>query len=136
MSVHHTSRADDLNDLGVQQTGTRSCPRRLVRLPHDDGACWCLTRLNDHGGTYRTAVGRVVMWEPYAASGEDVLEVLAAAHRDGLRVTVTGASPWNPGETFALIFEVDPAQRTDPLHATLLPSRQWLLDQASTEVAS
>ena len=117
-------------DLGLQQTDTRSCPRHLVRLPHDPATCWCLSRLNDHGGTHHTNAGQVVMWEPYPAAGEDVLEVLTAAHADGLRVTVTGASPWNPGETFALIFEVDPAQRTDPLHVTRMPSRQRLLADA------
>ena len=95
-------------DLGLLQTSTSSCPRRLVRRPHDLAGCWCLSRLNDHGATYRTNAGLVIMWEPYPAAGEDMLEVLTAAHADGLRVTVTGASPWNPGETFALIFEVDP----------------------------
>ena len=117
-------------DLGLHQTGTRSCPRRLVRLPHDDATCWCRSRLNDHGRTYRTAAGQVVMWEPYPADGADVLAVLTAAHADGLRVTVTGASPWNPGETFALIFEVA-EKRPDVLAAIRMPSRQRLLADAA-----
>ena len=121
-------------DLGLQQTGTRSCPRRLVQLPHDDATCWCRSRLNDHGRTYGTNAGQVVMWEPYPADGADVLAVLTAAHGDGLRVTVTGASPWNTGETFALIFEVA-EKRTDPLQATRLPSRQSLLADAVLEAS-
>jgi len=45
------------------------------------------------------------MWEPYPAAGQDVARVVVAAEADGLLVTITGASPWYPGETFALIFE-------------------------------
>ncbi len=100
----HRNRAAE---LGLRMTSTGSCPRRLVRLPHRPGHCWCETRLNDHGRRYRT-VGNdtpVVMWEPYPAAGQDVARVVVLAEADGLLVTITGASPWNPGETFALIFE-------------------------------
>jgi len=31
--------------------------------------------------------------------------IISDAQADGLMVTLSGASPWNPGETFALIFE-------------------------------
>ena len=47
----HRNRAAE---LGLRMTSTGSCPRRLVRLPHRPGQCWCETRLNDHGRRYRT----------------------------------------------------------------------------------
>lgn len=98
----HRNRA---GQLGLRQTSTRSCPRRLARLPHDPESCWCLTRLNDHGRRYLDDTGRaVVMWEPYTADAADLLDVLTHADRDDLAVMVTGWSPWNPGATFALVF--------------------------------
>jgi len=99
----HRNRAAD---LGLRMTSTGSCPRRLVGLRHVDGQCWCETRLNDHGRRYRTRGDKpVVMWEPYGADGRDVWVIISDAQADGLMVTLSGASPWNPGETFALIFE-------------------------------
>jgi len=102
--AEHRSRA---LELGLQQTSTGSCPRRLAGLPHRAGSCWCESRLNDHGRRYRcTRDGRpVILWEPYSAGGEDLADVLASATADGLQVTVTGASPWYPGNTFVIAFE-------------------------------
>lgn len=93
-------------DMGLRTTSTGSCPRRLVRLPHLERDCWCTSRLNDHGRRYRR--GRddapVVLWEPYSAWPEELTEVFTAAEADGLRVSVTGASPWNPGHTLCIAF--------------------------------
>lgn len=102
--VEHKARA--LADYGLRQTSTGSCPRRLVKLPCLRTECWCTSRLNDHGRRYRTTHGDqpVVMWEPYSAYPEELVEVLATAAADGLQVKVTGSSPWNPGRTIALVF--------------------------------
>lgn len=94
-------------DLGLRMTSTGSCPRRLVGLRHVDGTCWCASRLNDHGRRYRRIKDDkpLILWEPYGAYQEELQEVLTAAAGDGLRVSVTAASPWNPGSTVALIFQ-------------------------------
>lgn len=102
--AQHVKRALDLLDLRLTSTG--SCPRRLVKKPHLDFECWCTSSLNDHGRRYRDRDDSpVVVWEPYTAGDFDLVPVLAAAQADGLRVTITSASPWYPGRTIALIFE-------------------------------
>jgi hypothetical protein len=47
------------------------------------------------------------MWEPYDADRDELLYLMAHACHDGLDVTVTGLSPWNPGHTFAIQFRRD-----------------------------
>ena len=103
-AAEHRSRA---LELGLRQTSTGSCPRRLAGLPHRPGSCWCESRLNDHGRRYRrTQDDRpVILWEPYSADGEALADVLAAASVDGLHVTLSGASPWYPGNTLSIAFE-------------------------------
>ncbi len=94
-------------DLDLEYVAAGSCPRAaLVNQRHTWGDCWCETRINDHGARYtRGSDGRaVIMWEPYEVDGIDLADVIAAATADGIDVTVTGASSWNPGETFAVIF--------------------------------
>ena len=105
-TIEHRDRA---LDRGLRQTSTGSCPRRLVSRAHLEEKCWCCSRLNDHGRRYRaTRDDRpVVLWEPYNAYGEELAAVLAAAAADGLRVSLTGASPWNPGSTFAIAFTAE-----------------------------
>jgi hypothetical protein len=49
------------------------------------------------------------MWEPYDADRDELLHLMANAHDDNLRVTVSGQSPWNPGHTFAIQFRRDTA---------------------------
>lgn len=103
----HRNRAAE---YGLRQTSTGSCPRRLVRRPHLGFDCWCATLINDHGRRYRIIDDRdtpVVLWEPYNIDGTDLAEVLRAAADDGLRVHITGASPWYPGRTVALLFVAD-----------------------------
>lgn len=103
MSAHDRAR-DRAAGLGLRHSGTGSCPRRLVGLPHREG-CWCTSRLNDHSGRYLTRDGTpVVVWEPYDADGVALAAIIAAAAGDGLDITVTGASAWYPGATFAVVF--------------------------------
>jgi len=101
--AEHRARADD---LGLRQTSIGSCPRRLAGKRHVLGECWCESRLNDHGRRYRRTRDDkpIVMWEPYDAYGRDLTEVISAAEADGLRVHISGASPWNPGGTFCIAF--------------------------------
>lgn len=113
----HQLRA--LSSLGLTDWSTDSCPRRVVDLPHDDVDCWCLTPLNDHGRTWTQRSGLpVVTWEPYDTDGESLVHVLLEAAHDGLRVTATGTSPWNPGHTFALLFAAAGARPARPHEAT------------------
>lgn len=95
--------------LGLRQTSAGSCPRRLAGIRCTGPDCWCASRLNDHGRRYRRDRDNrpVVMWEPYDAWPEELAEVFAAASVDRLRVKITGASPWNPGLTLALMFTTD-----------------------------
>jgi hypothetical protein len=95
--------------LGLRLTSTGSCPRRLAGKPHLDWTCWCTSRLNDHGRRYRTTRTNepVVMWEPYDASPDELRKVFDAAEADGLEVSLSGLSPWNPGHTFALLFRAE-----------------------------
>jgi len=110
--AEHRSRAAD---LGLRQTGIRSCPRQLAGKQHRPG-CWCSSRLNDHGRRYQTVRDGtpVVLWEPYDAAGDELAEVIAAAAVDGITVNVSGASPWNPGATFALTFQLGTIQEAIP----------------------
>lgn len=88
-----------------------SCPRRLVgkhcRNGYDYGTCWCSSRLNDHGDTWRDNAAnrneRFVLWEPYGADGDELAAVIAAARADGLRVRMW-ASVWNPPTTVGIRF--------------------------------
>lgn len=66
-----------------------------MRLPHlAELACWCNSRLNDHGRRYPDVQNTAtVLWEPYDAAASEPVEVLAAAEADGLDVTRSGASP-------------------------------------------
>ena len=58
----HRNRAFD---IGLRQTSTNSCPRRLVGKRCLQFGCWCQSRLNDHGRRYRDVRDRpVVLWEP------------------------------------------------------------------------
>ena len=104
--AYQAQRARALSEMGLRQTSTGSCPRRLAGLPHRDIGCWCSSRLNDHGRRYRRTSDNtaVVLWEPYDADGVDLAEVIVAASADGLHINVLGFSPWNPGWTFCIAF--------------------------------
>jgi hypothetical protein len=93
-------------ELGLRRTSMSSCPRRLVgQRHHDDETCWCRSHLNDHGRRYlRNDGAPLVLWEPYDVDPLDLFEVAAYARVDGLRVDITGTSPWNPGHTIAIAF--------------------------------
>jgi hypothetical protein len=92
-------------DLGLRLTSTSSCPRKLVNKPHLEEKCWCTSRLNDHGRRYHDSHDEpVVIWEPYDASRDELLHLMAHAYDEDLQVTVSGESPWNPGRTFAILF--------------------------------
>jgi hypothetical protein len=85
------------------------CPRRLVDRRHEGDRCWCRTHSNDHGGTFMTrdaneGVRTVVVWQPYGTWAAELEDVLAHARLDGLAVSISGASPYNPGSTFLLVF--------------------------------
>lgn len=83
--AYQAQRARALSQMGLRQTSTGSCPRRLAGLPHSDTGCWCSSRLNDHGRRYRRVHDDrpVVLWEPYEADGVDLAEVIVAASADG-----------------------------------------------------
>jgi hypothetical protein len=115
--THAAEVEDRLKESGLTKISDYSCPRKLAgkRCQGKDGwrgtglpYCWCHSSLNDHGATYRDSRGRrFVLWEPYGAFGEVLVEVIVAAHADGLRVHVDGWSPWNPGRTLAIEFRCD-----------------------------
>jgi hypothetical protein len=111
----HKNRADD---LGLRFTSAGSCPRRLVNKPHLEEKCWCTSRLNDHSRRYRDNNNQpVIMWEPYDADRDELLFLMAYAYDDGLQVTVSGQSPWNPGHTFGIQF-----RRASPLTVAKPPN--------------
>lgn len=85
-----------------------SCPLLLLgarcRLSVGDD-CLCADRLNDHGNRWRDARGRdLIVWEPYDCWPEELAAVAEHAHRHGLRVRLSGRSPWKPGHTLAIEF--------------------------------
>jgi hypothetical protein len=112
----HQSEVDQrANELGWKRITValqdNRCPRRLLRKhcrnEREYGDCWCSSRLNDHGDTWRNSDGnRFVLWEPYGAHGEELANVLAAAHEDGLRVDIC-PSVWNPPHTIGIRFITD-----------------------------
>lgn len=106
-------------ELGWAWLSDNRCPRRLVgkhcRNRYTTGGCWCSTlgghhnRLNDHAATWRDTGNRpahgtqFVLWEPYGAHGAELVDVINAAQRDGLRVHIV-ASVWNPPSTIGIAF--------------------------------
>lgn len=100
---------DRVDHEGLRHVSNRSCPRLLVRKRCKDEDCWCRTWLNDHGNRYQDKrTGQdVIVWEPYSAGGDQLAGILAAADDDGLCVTISGTSPWNPGRTVAIRFSAD-----------------------------
>lgn len=103
----HERRAH--TDYGWTFVSGLACPRKLggkhCRNGYEYGTCWCAHRLNDHGRTWRDSHGeRFVLWEPYGAHGEDLADLIAAADADGINVTLTAHSPWNPPHTVGVRF--------------------------------
>ena len=114
--AERAARVEQLGWTRVINRGYNRCPRRLVRTHcrnwYEYGACWCCSRLNDHGGTWRDNRNqRFVLWEPYGADGEELADVIAAARQDGLRVRVV-ESVWYPPSTVGIRF--DATQRIVP----------------------
>lgn len=91
---------------GYQQTSNNRCPRRLTGKRHRDEDCWCSSRLNDHSATYHRHGVQIVLWEPYDVHPEELARVVTAAASDSLSVGLSGASPYNPGSTVAITFQL------------------------------
>ena len=124
---HMREVAQRAKDVGWQYVDDRSCPRRLVDKRCKGLRCWCgsartgshwpFRNLNDHGGTWFCEnhwgphQQRFVLWEPYAARGEHVAELVSVAEQDGLQVCIT-ASVWNPPHTIGIAFY--PKDQTPP----------------------
>ena len=106
MTTETTTPEERAEEYGLRRISDGRCPRQLVGKRHLEDKCWCASRLNDHSATYTRHGRRLVAWEPYDGYPRDLAEVFEAARADGLSVVVTGMSPWNPGSTFALWFEV------------------------------
>lgn len=96
-----------IEGYGYQKVSDTRCPRTLVRKRCRGIECWCSCHLNDHAATYTRHGERVVLWEPYDAHPEELVRLFAAADADGLRVSLSGMSPWNPGSTFGIEFRAD-----------------------------
>ncbi|WP_219471261.1 hypothetical protein [Nonomuraea rhizosphaerae] len=110
MTAHddQTRRAAEL--LGLRPSRARACPRvvagarcRANKLEEDGQPCLCQRHrhLLDHGRAWFDADGkRVLTGEPYNADGHEIAELVTDMDTLGLRVTISGRSPWNPNETF------------------------------------
>ena len=107
MNVHEMEARARAEENGFTRTSSGRCPRRLAGKRHIDLACWCITVLNDHSSTYQDIRDgkKVVIWEPYNATAEELGEISLAADGDDLDVDITGRSFWSPGSTFAIIFK-------------------------------
>lgn len=82
------------------------CPRTLVDCPHLELDCWCNGRPKDHAATWWSRRdGFLVLWEPYDLEPEELTRLHLCAERDGLRLTVSGDSLWNPGSCLRLTFK-------------------------------
>lgn len=99
---------------GLRPSEATPCPRvvagkrcrRLARGWGSASACVCEEHqwLMDHTRVWLDTEGRhVLTTEPYGSCGLKVAAFVQAMDELGLRTTVTGASPWNPGSTFAII---------------------------------
>ncbi|CAN5120899.1 hypothetical protein BH11ACT1_BH11ACT1_19290 [soil metagenome] len=104
MTAHLDDWTKRQERYGYKRISDSRCPRRLVGKRHLGEQCWCASRLNDHAATYTRHGHRLVLWEPYQGYPEDMADMFAAAHADGLRVIVLGSSPYNPGSTLAIEF--------------------------------
>lgn len=103
--------------IGWKHVDSSSCPRRLVGKRCRGTKCWCgngssgncFRDLDDHGATWLCEKHwgphqrKFVLWEPYAARGEYLAEVIRVANEDGLEVWLT-ASTWNPPHTVGIMF--------------------------------
>lgn len=98
---------DRIEHYGYRRVSDTRCPRTLVGKRHREIECWCNCRLNDHAATYVRHDRRVVLWEPYDAHPGELVVMFTAARADGLRVSLSGMSPWNPGSTFGIAFSRD-----------------------------
>jgi hypothetical protein len=70
----------------------------------------------DHGALWRTHEGDLVLTaEPYEMDGKRLVSFIAECAELGLSVTISGASPHNPGSTFILIVRAMRSwERMDP----------------------
>lgn len=101
--------------LGWKFVDNRSCPLRLVgKRCRGYTRCWCTHNgdhyhgLNDHGATWIDNKGsKFVLWEPYAAGGCALAEVIRAAAEDGIEVRIK-SSVWNPPSTVGIAFYRSP----------------------------
>jgi hypothetical protein len=91
----------------------KRCPRVVAGkrcrayTQRQDGICVCQRRyypLLDHPRMWLTETGeRVFTAEPYNFSGDDFAGLVAECSDLGLKVSVTGSSPYFPGRTILLI---------------------------------
>jgi|GEM_PF-3543974 len=104
-------------------SNARACPRvvagKRCRLYAEtrygleyDCACagWSHTLL-DHRRMWRTPAGLVLTAEPYHVDGEELARFVAVCEELGLRVTLSGRSPYFPGAALLLRVERAAAPR-------------------------
>ena len=102
----HETRAADW--YGWKPSRAHPCPLSLAghrcRL-HTALTCLCNTRrLLDHPRRWTDRDGNPVLTaEPYDAHGEEVAELVAELAALGLRVRLSGRSPYNPTRTLLLV---------------------------------
>lgn len=113
------------------------CLRVLARkrcLGHEC-ACRNYRRILDHVSVWRTPKGhRVMIAEPYGASGTDLAELIKTAHTLGIAVQCDGESPYYPGRTFRIVLTEPTAQSEKEIGDDIgAESRRWLLKEILRE---
>jgi hypothetical protein len=116
--AHEAQERRAFAEHGLELIEARICPRVFAGkdcCADSDTLCACQRhrRLLDHGRVWLDQEGcPVLTGEPYDADGADLADFVADMTALGLRVALTGRSPWYPGHTFLILIRVD--SRHDP----------------------
>jgi hypothetical protein len=97
---------------GYRPSEARPCPMKVAgkscqayRAYADQPACICERHqhLLDHGRIWLDQAGGYILTsEPYDAPGDELAGFIADLEALGLRLSLSGVSPWYPGYTFKL----------------------------------
>jgi hypothetical protein len=111
-------------EFGYRRSDATVCPLvaagKRCRAWHGDDACLCQrhSRVLDHARAWLDQDGRHVFTaEPYDTDSDELEALIADLHREGLRATFSGQSPWNPGGTFLIVI----TDMRDNVDAATLP---------------
>jgi len=115
---------DRFAEFGYRPSDATVCPLvvagKRCRAWHDDDGCLCHRHhgVLDHARIWIDRGGRHVFTaEPYDTDSDELEALIADLHREGLRATFSGHSPWNPGSTFLIVI----TDMHDNVDSTTLP---------------